>query len=500
MSTWQQSRQISTRLVLIGALELTTPAHLGNGEHDNGVDMVLQRDPLKGHPLLPGTSLAGALRAYLQAYEYGDRIAEDKDQRNALAQTLFGGSKGDPLGNQSPLIVDDAFATQPFSENRDDVRTNGKRRLLTEIRDGVGIDPKTRTARPKVKYDLELLPAGTIFPLRFELLLGKNTEALGQALALALQGLEQGAIALGARRSRGFGRCRVTGWQLVRYDLRTRKGLLDWLQAEPDLYAVPTDPRPIAELLTLPSQVDRRNQARLTAHFRLASPLLIRAEQPLRDQDGKPLSGSNHPDVIQIVNAAGQPVLPGTSLAGALRARAERILRTFHPDDRVKDRLEGLFGWTLDREQAKPQKGQTKPQTTSSRLLVEEARITQARTLVQNRVSLDRFTGGAYDTALFSEAPCVAGEVTTVITIINPQEHDVGLLLLLLKDLWTGDLPLGGSASVGRGRLEGIEATLTYQGETWHIQATAEQRLQITGDRAKLEQYVAKVVQAGALS
>jgi hypothetical protein len=39
----------------------------------------------------------------------------------------------------------------------------------------------------------------------------------------------------------------------------------------------------------------------------------------------------------------------------------------------------------------------------------------------------------------------------------------VGLVLLLLKDLWTGDLPLGGEISVGRGRLKGKQATLTWK-------------------------------------
>jgi len=46
-----------------------------------------------------------------------------------------------------------------------------------------------------------------------------------------------------------------------------------------------------------------------------------------------------------------------------------------------------------------------------------------------------------------------------------------GLLLLLLRDLWTGDLPLGGESSVGRGRLKGRSATLAYDGKTWRFAA-----------------------------
>jgi hypothetical protein len=43
----------------------------------------------------------------------------------------------------------------------------------------------------------------------------------------------------------------------------------------------------------------------------------------------------------------------------------------------------------------------------------------------------------------------------------NPEEGEIGLLLLLVKDLLTGDLPVGGTASVGRGVFTG-RATLRF--------------------------------------
>src|SRR5579875_3591029 len=41
----------------------------------------------------------------------------------------------------------------------------------------------------------------------------------------------------------------------------------------------------------------------------------------------------------------------------------------------------------------------------------------------------------------------------------NPQDGEIGFVLLLIKDLLTGDLPVGGTASVGRGAFTG-RATL----------------------------------------
>jgi hypothetical protein len=66
-------------------------------------------------------------------------------------------------------------------------------------------------------------------------------------------------------------------------------------------------------------------------------------------------------------------------------------------------------------------------------------------------------------------------------------------VLLLLKDLWTGDLPLGGEISVGRGRLAGQKATLTYRRsaalQQWVIEQ-ADEHLQVNGDRNLLESFV----------
>jgi hypothetical protein len=57
------------------------------------------------------------------------------------------------------------------------------------------------------------------------------------------------------------------------------------------------------------------------AVFDLASPLLIRSEEPLTNDD-------HQPDVSHLRDGAGRPIISGTSLAGVLRGRAARILHT----------------------------------------------------------------------------------------------------------------------------------------------------------------------------
>lgn len=466
MSTWDNHRPLIARLVITGTLQLESPAAFGSGDSDGLLDMLLLRDAVDNRPLLPGTSLAGALRNYLRQRKHGYRAKlkqGKKDERENgekdSTEALFGSSKGNDEGSQSLLIVDDSRADQP----------------ATIIRDGVRIDPQTRTAQDKKKFDYELLPAGTTFPLRLELLIPTDADepALLADLALALEGFTRGEIGMGIRKRRGFGQCKVEEWHVVRYDMQSLEGMLAWLATGLQASVAGVGGGEPVALPAVPT-TDQRQQITLEATFALASPLLIRSTEPLE-------SYAKQPDVIHI-RSNGKPVIPGTSLAGALRARAQRILNTLGLRE---DILDALFGHDMDKRPT---------DHTASRLLVAEATINSIPNyLVQQRVSIDRFTGGSYTAALFTEAPLTSGEVTLTIRIQGDPKHsladrqrELGLLALLLKDLWLGDLTLGGTSSIGRGRLVGKHATLTDCNSKWEFEQV-NGKLQVSGDTALLQ-------------
>ncbi len=469
---WLNSRQIVKRVVVEGDLVLETPASFGNGDREGLVDLALAVDPLEGRALLTGTTLAGALRGYLQVREHG--YWEDKSP--SLYTQVFGMQEGDE-GEQSLLITYDALGGAP----------------RTELRDGVAIDPRTRTAEDRKKYDLELLEAGTVFPIKVELLVQKDRQGdLLKGLVIALQGLERGEIALGARKRRGFGQCRVNEWRVRQYDLTTPEGLTGWL--ENDQSGEARGPA-ISKLVHAQGvDLDERSTFTLEATFGLDSSLLIRSASGEADA----------PDMVHLrSNRDGHPVpvLSGTSLAGALRARALRIAKTLSKgknENKAQEMIDALFGRRLEMEKEQPADAEkTKP--TASHLVTGESVIEHPLDLVQSRVKIDRFTGGAFPTALFTEQPvfgCDGTRMSIQVSIQQPSTAQIGLLLLLLKDLWTGDLPLGGESSVGRGRLRGQQVTLTYKKpnvktpDTWSIAQLEGDQLQITGDQKALEAFV----------
>lgn len=478
---WRQSRDVVERVFIQGTLTLESPTHFGRGDGDWTTDMPLLYDhDDEKTPLLTGASIAGALRNYLREYQKGFGWGEKPDEKEkSLAEMLFGHlSDWDPKKDnekrkstiQSWLMIDDALGTLPQKKD-------------IEIRDGVAINPATRTAKVNekgkgYKFDIELLPAGTTFDLSFEVWLPeKNRAELLTGLAIALEGLQNGAIGLGMRKRRGYGACKANNWRVQRYHYQKDaiEQVIGWLEHQPANDTAGKDDI-FAALFSEedPVKVDHQSTAFIMeAKFGLDSPLLIRSTT----------GGADTVDMVHLRswrNGKFVPVVSGTSLAGVIRHRALRIANTLKQEDKAKDLIDGMFGKSDDKR------------PTGSRVLITEAEVKDVTTdLIQNRVKIDRFTGGAYPQALFGQQPafpkpeshfCIKLELRQLVNTDEAQFHaEIGLLLLVLKDLWTGDLPIGGESSVGRGRLRGKEATLSLKAKKWILQETEPGRLTFSG-------------------
>jgi CRISPR/Cas system CMR subunit Cmr4 (Cas7 group RAMP superfamily) len=181
------------------------------------------------------------------------------------------------------------------------------------------------------------------------------------------------------------------------------------------------------------------------------------------------------------------PVLSGTSLAGVIRSQSLRIARTVASDSSTAEEfVRDLFGYM-------PKPGDMNKRKRASRVTVNESEIGGAyHDLVQSRVKIDRFTGGASETALFTEQPLFGGGFRLKLSVREPSRADIGLLLLVLKDLWTGFVPVGGEVSVGRGRLRGFNATLRHGENEWQLDLDKDAHLRVTpaGGRRSLDEYV----------
>ncbi|BAZ83612.1 RAMP superfamily CRISPR-associated protein [Sphaerospermopsis kisseleviana CS-549] len=481
----RNQRKIYKRIIIRGSLVLDTPTCLGSGDTDGNIDLQILRDSIEDKALLMGSSIAGALRNYLREYQNSDEFS------------LFGGLRTDEDGDQSPLIINDAISSKI---------------IQPELRDSVKIDSVTRTAADKAKYDLELLQADTEFPLCFELLIEEKPEnpnyesSLLKGLAIALKGLEKGEISLGIKKHRGFGRCHVKEWQVWQFDLRNASDRIAWLtldhswSTDTPCTKLPSNGASIVLVmkeagLEFPEEwEDQREFCKIHATFTLASPLLIRSGQASSDKA---------PDVVHLKsrrNGELKPVLSGTSLAGVLRHRAEKIVNTLTECKKplvTKRIIKEIFGFVPDKKDQSEIEDidQNNEKAKASRLIVHESIIENYTDLVQNRIAIDRFTGGTLHGALFNEQPIFPKDGTHLelnLELRNPEDYEIGLLLLLLKDLWTGDLPVGGTSSIGRGRLQGKNAAikLRREGKTETFTIVQSSENLVVSDAKSLQDFV----------
>ena len=446
--------RIIGKVLLRGELELLSPLLIGSGGQREGSDVDTQVLLDKtGRPFIPGTSVAGVLRAALDKPTanafFGDTVEiSDNGQKRALEV-------------QSAVNIDDV----ELSDNR------------TVLRDGVCIDMVRGVAADEKKFDYELVERGATGEFRAEITLrGYHREVLadipGDVRKLA-EGVAAG-FRLGAMTAKGFGKVRVRGLQVDRYDFENEDDVAAWLSKDRGP-AVDHEDISAAEGKALTG-----SNLTVDADFALTGSLIVKdTEVPPDKQKG------DSPIHAVMKKSKEEYLIPGPSVKGALRHHADRILERLGIPD-TKDFLNGLMG--LEDEAMKEAKKwekahpKAKKRLRQSRFFVDEVYIDEnaAKPFAQTRNRIDRFTGGTIGGALFTtEAVWGKGGNPPVhihFEIRDADDAEAGLALLLLKDLSLGRVPLGGEKSVGRGVLEGKRAEIRYtpKGSKEEIKAVIE--------------------------
>ncbi len=493
-------------------LRLETPVIIGSGESERS-DVDVLREPVLwmlpnetasrlkkfgktptgisppgGTPLIPATSLIGVFRAYLETQ------LENVSERDLKANFdyLFGGRQGKKQKTERPpqsaLQCDDVLLWS----------------CQTKIRDGVAIDHKTNRADDKKKFAYEIIEPGQSFDLNLEITLrsgwngDKNRHDFHKLIQTIIQGIVDERIRLGAKTNKGFGRLTVDAASIQSAELNfdEKNDVYAWLSGELEnsYKEFKLDPK---TLLAIPQK-----SFKIDAWFKIKNSLLIKSysadpEQP----DAVPLKSND------------DYVMPGTSVMGAVRHRALKILRTLRVnDEKVENLADELFGFVREKKND-AEKRQHKPNrlkdendseklAQKGRLLVEETILGNVVPAVQTRIKIDRFTGGTIHGALFEMMPLWQsgnGQAVNIVMSLNREYKDweAGLLLFVLKDLWTGDLPIGGEKNVGRGVLQGINAKIEWQDQggphTVELKSDANGRLVKPEDFNMLEKFAAKL-------
>ncbi len=457
------------RIVITAECLLATPLHLGGDDRpietgEDGEIAAVTRDADE-HPVIPGTSLKGALRARL-----GEKNARavfghaPRDEANAkpddgqigrlwLSALTRAGAAPEP-GESAGLQTDADAGRVP----------DGFVRRRTRI------DRRRGTADEGKLFAEEMIPAGTRFALRATWFTPSaaalSNDELGW-IAGALAPLVEG-LALGRGTRKGDGRLRLDAATLTVtvHTLSATTGELD-ARAGPGLKEKLH--KAIAAAAASP-------QHWRTLRFRCDGPFISVRERKRTAQAGP--DGRPGPTVLALEHA-GRPVLWASAVFGALRARCawlagldhlrskgqsspiddidnpERVVRTAK-DARALSSVERLFGVAGWRGRvviggltwAAPPMPATDHDTTTAEL---------------TSVSIDRFTGGGRDGALYTTRVFLDPAFDLRIRLDRSgnrlTDADAALFDVLIADLHTNGLFLGHGAAKGFGWFAVTERT-----------------------------------------
>lgn len=445
-----RSPKIIYKFKIIAKLKLLSPLRIGTGENDGITDILILKTK-QGDPFIPGTALAGVLRA---------NLAQLNPQAADLIFGKTSNTKTDLDNSQSSLIISDTILN-----NWQIIK-----------RDGIKIDPRTGISTIGGKFDFEVVERGAHGELKIivslrEWQLEKHSLATYQELFRNLAGSLAAGIRIGGITTKGFGQIIAENVILHTYDLTKFTDVKAWLYQQPAN----------TEIITATDKQINQKNFTLLAKFALQSSLIIRSDD-LSDF----ASTTNIPDAIQLKSSE-DFVIPGSSLKGVLRNQSIRILSILNKD---LSHLNNLMGFSENNTQKQ-----------KSRLLVSEIYIKKASGKIagatpqeHTRNKIDRFTNATIDAALFTNQPIVQNSpkvpiVDLKLEVINCQPWEAGLMLLLLKDLWTGRLAIGGEKGIGRGRLIGNSAQITYQGQEYLLQ-NLNGKISVSNNATHLEEFV----------
>ena len=446
--------------IISGVVETLSPLVIGTGNRDSDTDIIIQKNE-KGDPFIPATSFAGSLKHF-----FFEEL--DLEGFEAEYEQLWGTSKN-IRDNNNQVIKHISIKSKIFFS---DLKLTDNSKAVVELRDGIRIDNKTGLVEETGKYDYEMLAKGATFNLKIEISQEENVaeEIVPQFIVSLKEHLKAGNIAVGSKNTSGFGKLQLKEFDIFEYNFKEKKDVIAWLKSEEKAtFDVPKNYESF--------KLKNNQKLDINLQLKLKTALLIRS------YSAEPIE----PDSA-FITSNGQAVIPGTSAKGALSARAKKILRTFLPEEQSEILEKNLFGYVNSKNEDEKIK---------SRFSVRETykSLNDVARKIQARIKIDRFTGGTIKTALFDEMPLWPSESDEFYEIKygirNFEDWEVGLALLVMKDLMTSDLAIGGGKSIGRGMFTGEKTTITINGEDREIKQLENNRISVKPeDREFLERYV----------
>ena len=392
------SNSVLKKIVYFVRVRLVSPLCISEGDGILTDSDVLRNG--EGNPFIPGSSLAGAMRAYLDKEKFQECIFGYEDMSTNK-------------GRMSSLFISDLC----FEGG-----------IHTTVRDSVALSNK-KTTISGAKFDMEVVDTGAEGSFWMELVIREKDDEIHllEQLQAVLAGWKEREIRFGSKKSRGYGEVQILS---VKEKVFDRTNILEYGNAYSD---VENGPEGWTDMTFEGEGETSRKYVTISLPLKLEGGISIRQYAVKKEE----------PDFVHIT-ANGKPVIPGTSFSGAIRHRLSDILEELGVSN-TEQIVDEIFGYV--------KKNGKESTARVSNVVIGECVLENSQKLTMVRNGISRFESGAKDGALFKELSYVGGYTVLEIKVKKTGNLDkiIGLLLLVLKDVQNGFLAVGGQTAVGRG-------------------------------------------------
>ena len=471
------------RILTCIVMEAASPIAVGSGQKSILTDSTVARDA-NGLPYIPGSSLAGVIRHAMEKHHEADQNLPDMND--------WMGCQSDGRVEGSRLIVSEAKildssgkpadglleAPEPGDDYKDPLLRHFTADRLP-IRQHVRISHHG-TAEDMGKFDEEVVPVGTRFCFEMELMADEEKKSAGLMDGI-LRSIAADTFRIGSGTRSGFGAMKIVS--IGRRDIDLTKELDVYLSKSSGL-----NPEWEGFEQIDPSGLKSHDDGfiRYTLTLKPADFMFFGSGFGSEDAD---MTYVRNPAVIWSKAGTGSfseaaeekfILIPASSVKGALSHRTayyyNQIKEIFADDskrfadellpDELKAQLEehtgdrnaavkALFGSAGD------DNGEGKACGLAIFTDVTAQNTAGAKSKLLNHVSIDRFTGGAINGALFNEETLfVKGAQFSMEILVSKKEAEKDPQVIeafekALDDVTDGLLPLGGGVNRGNGTFNG---------------------------------------------
>ena len=425
MEKQMENRKIHQKIVWGYKIELLSPLSVSSGEAEE-TDQDVQRDAA-GCPFIPGTSVAGALRAYSLIVVKGvdkEQLFGTKEQNETQENEK---NKDKEQSFMSSLIIGDLY----FEKGN---------KIVT--RDGVRLENKV--AVDKNKFEMEVIDTGAkgFGSITAVIREGTSAESVKEYIKKLFAAVNQGEIYLGANKNRGLGRVKITKLVEKVFD---RDNVDEWINFQ---YEDLQEKNDIDDITHVVSEEIRES-------------LFVKIKVPLQLSGGimiRKYSTKSAEVDFEHITSNQKAVVPGSSWNGAIRDRIRDIwISAGLQVNQIDQAIWEMFGYV--EEEIKEESKIKRSKARQSYVMVAESEFTEGKMLPTTRNKISRFEAAAVNGALFTEEVFYEGKTVLELRVRKEGNEEkykwmVGILLLAIKDLSNGYLAVGGQTAVGKGIFE----------------------------------------------